>query len=719
MGFESKLAYWRVLSAAAPHYKAERMGELPADEDVQAVLSQELERYLPKGTLALVSRLESREGVDAAGAPLLANGVQVRVPTTERTRSAFVAISLCDSNGSRRSSAALRKTLRHETLHALRASGIFTAEEWDALRTEALLSWRERYDVESRWKDYYGAKWGMNDATVQEALDEEAIAERFAEWAGEGDGALREKPEAELPLKRAGTFLDAVGGRLRGLFGIGEKVAVEERGGWRKIFEAVRDGRAGSLGDAGRSADADRQEAEIIRALDAARAAMPGIGLHVEYVGREDGRSVPALVCEPSFLCLVAASRIDDGQPGTFLVYDAADLRCIGPAVADPVAALGAMVAADGELGGKSLAALRLDSAADVGVMLERAVGRVRAANLAVSGVIEAHLDAAGFGDRSDGPALIYANGREVWMRDGRVHREGGPADVSPEGGRKWFADGRPHRADGPAVESPDGSMRWFADGIERKPTRSDLASYLHRAPEPQREYVFDRSVGGIFVDSSAELRLDGLGGVSYAISDVIRNGKVGLSLAVLSSGADGIEVRTELGAPASLNDALARAGRDLSDRGLSTVEDGTRMLGLKLLSDQPESGARLLFDASGRLSSMNGEPSMVDAAGNAEWHENGVLSRGDGPAIETRDGGWGWYEKGRPRVPSGEELMAYAGNAPPAQRSDILSSSIGGVYADLFLKPLECSVEGESWRIGRSARASFFYVERKEGGDW
>jgi hypothetical protein len=56
-------------------------------------------------------------------------------------------------------------------------------------------------------------------------------------------------------------------------------------------------------------------------------------------------------------------------------------------------------------------------------------------------GVIEWH-DADGRLHRADGPARVFASGRQEWYRHGRRHRDDGPAASYPDGRRIWFENG-------------------------------------------------------------------------------------------------------------------------------------------------------------------------------------------------------------------------------------------------------------------------------------
>jgi hypothetical protein len=58
----------------------------------------------------------------------------------------------------------------------------------------------------------------------------------------------------------------------------------------------------------------------------------------------------------------------------------------------------------------------------------------------------DCYCDKYGRIHREDGPAMIYANGTEVWYSDGKVHRTDGPAMVTQksEGGVElaWLIHG-------------------------------------------------------------------------------------------------------------------------------------------------------------------------------------------------------------------------------------------------------------------------------------
>jgi hypothetical protein len=47
----------------------------------------------------------------------------------------------------------------------------------------------------------------------------------------------------------------------------------------------------------------------------------------------------------------------------------------------------------------------------------------------------------------------------------GELHRTDGPAVVRADGYQAWWIDGKRHRTDGPAVVCADGYQAWWIDG--------------------------------------------------------------------------------------------------------------------------------------------------------------------------------------------------------------------------------------------------------------
>ncbi|WP_238368293.1 PLxRFG domain-containing protein [Mesobacterium pallidum] len=81
----------------------------------------------------------------------------------------------------------LGHTLHHEAMHALRAMGAFTRDEWSALTKRAKDGWLAEYDIATRYPDL----------SAQEQI-EEAIAEAFADYA-----VAKERPRVPRLVRAA------------------------------------------------------------------------------------------------------------------------------------------------------------------------------------------------------------------------------------------------------------------------------------------------------------------------------------------------------------------------------------------------------------------------------------------------------------------------------------------------------------------------------------
>lgn len=69
-----------------------------------------------------------------------------------------------------------------------------------------------------------------------------------------------------------------------------------------------------------------------------------------------------------------------------------------------------------------------------------------------------------GSADSNDNPFVI--SGAQVWLRDGKIHRDGDePAIIYGSGKKEWCVDDKTHREDGPAVINEDGTQEWWIDG--------------------------------------------------------------------------------------------------------------------------------------------------------------------------------------------------------------------------------------------------------------
>ena len=96
---------------------------------------------------------------------------------------------------------------RHEVVHHLRATGRITEAEWSILQRKAKSTWRKQYRVED-YRDQYA---GIND--IETALDEEAVAEAFADWMEGGSDA---KGGIARIFRKIKQFFDRIASVVRG-----------------------------------------------------------------------------------------------------------------------------------------------------------------------------------------------------------------------------------------------------------------------------------------------------------------------------------------------------------------------------------------------------------------------------------------------------------------------------------------------------------------------
>ena len=63
---------------------------------------------------------------------------------------------------------------------------------------------------------------------------------------------------------------------------------------------------------------------------------------------------------------------------------------------------------------------------------------------------------------RTNGPAVIRADGTREWWYLGQRHRINGPAWVSADGHQAWWFHGQRHRINGPAITRADDRQGWY-----------------------------------------------------------------------------------------------------------------------------------------------------------------------------------------------------------------------------------------------------------------
>lgn len=115
---------------------------------------------------------------------------------------------------------------RHEVVHHLRATGRLTEAEWSILERKAKSTWRKQYRVEDYREQYAG------DADIETVLDEEAVAEAFADWMEGGSDA---KGGVARIFRKIKQFFDRIASVVRGQ---GYKSAED-------VFRSIDDGEVG------------------------------------------------------------------------------------------------------------------------------------------------------------------------------------------------------------------------------------------------------------------------------------------------------------------------------------------------------------------------------------------------------------------------------------------------------------------------------------------
>ena len=57
--------------------------------------------------------------------------------------------------------------------------------------------------------------------------------------------------------------------------------------------------------------------------------------------------------------------------------------------------------------------------------------------------------------------------GRITYRLNGKCHREDGPAIIEADGSQIWYLNGKCHRLDGPAVIQADGTQEWWLNNTK------------------------------------------------------------------------------------------------------------------------------------------------------------------------------------------------------------------------------------------------------------
>lgn len=101
------------------------------------------------------------------------------------------------------------QTLRHETIHALRALNLFEENEWTLLEKSAKeLGWVEKHNIAKR----YDGVFEGDEVARHQSMIEESIAEEFSKWQ---KGQLKVTPEVQTIFERIKQILGNIATALK------------------------------------------------------------------------------------------------------------------------------------------------------------------------------------------------------------------------------------------------------------------------------------------------------------------------------------------------------------------------------------------------------------------------------------------------------------------------------------------------------------------------
>lgn len=99
----------------------------------------------------------------------------------------------------------VENTFRHEAVHALKAMGLFTPQEWKALESQASKEWRSKYGIDKSYADF---------KLDERQLNEEAIAFAYGDYRA---GTLSAQPPIQKIMRKIADFFQRLGNLLRGM----------------------------------------------------------------------------------------------------------------------------------------------------------------------------------------------------------------------------------------------------------------------------------------------------------------------------------------------------------------------------------------------------------------------------------------------------------------------------------------------------------------------
>ena len=96
-----------------------------------------------------------------------------------------------------------------------------------------------------------------------------------------------------------------------------------------------------------------------------------------------------------------------------------------------------------------------------------------------------------------------YADGKECWYLNGKLHREDAPAIVYADGSKCYAMNGVYHRTDGPAREYVSGKHHYYLEGKQY-----NLASWLIEVERRALVKQYPRCEGKVVIVDGVEYEL-------------------------------------------------------------------------------------------------------------------------------------------------------------------------------------------------------------------
>ncbi|RTK95490.1 MAG: hypothetical protein EKK64_06625 [Neisseriaceae bacterium] len=215
----------------------------------------------------------------------------------------------------------------------------------------------------------------------------------------------------------------------------------------------------------------------------------------------------------------------------------------------------------------------------------------------------------------TNGPAVIYKNGREEWYFEGKRHREDGPA-VDSENIKIWYKKGLRHRENDPALIK-DNLKVWYERGLKHRTSPLPAVEYYIENEKVSRAEWWNHGILEQTKDDEIEIIYE---------NDLVKSIKTK-------------ETYTEF-----------------EEEKVSYLSDKTGRFWFKddkLHRDEDDQPAAIFYNdvvvwyQYGLKHRTNG-PAMEFSDGTEKWYSWNKLHRTDGPAITRPNGDNEWYENGK-----------------------------------------------------------------------